>query len=461
MGQCYMTDATIKDCCAISCLGLNSQTHTKSLSAALTLGDALTSTNNTAQQSRTWSICASLCLSAKAARMMLMCCLRELKKVYLLWSLLSILILLEASSTDPKNATETPTTTITTKTSTNTKTTETLNVVTPTMPKYTTTTTLPQIPSTISNVITTAYTKSTEPAPVTQNSTAIPADIKTTTVSENLTSSVPNTTTSTSPFNQNISADSYEAFTTAASSFPPLATTISNTTYSSPPDSTNSDLENEIQQNSTGQVKVNCDSLKNYVSNEKVVCFEYREKVKCEDFLKPDKGNLLKSVLCNVTNSDTSQCNLTLYTSETNQQCILWVLKGLASKDENNAIESHRSKLQKEDIELKWQQISDHQTKTKKTMIALVTLGVLLAFFILTGYYMSNRESWTPGRQRLGEDPYYTETDSQGNTLVSVSSHTQEKANNETRENGTGQASTPTTTNGHSTKKQTMSDTKV
>ncbi|KAM4797143.1 hematopoietic progenitor cell antigen CD34 [Rhinophrynus dorsalis] len=222
---------------------------------------------------------------------------------------------------------------------------------------------------------------------------------------------------------------------------------------------TSNSPEESITKRGIVSLRVVCQNLRNRTSNSEVACFEYKEKVNCEQLTEKEESRL-KSILCNMTGTHESPCHLTLHSSEVNPKCILWI-PTIVSKDAKQQLESHHSALRESGIEVKWGQISDHQTRTQKTMIALVTCGVLMAFLIITGYVMSNRESWSPGRQRLGEDPFYTETDTQGNTLVSVSANVQEKGNSETRENGTGQAVTPTATNGHSNKKQAVSDTKV
>ncbi|XP_063811394.1 hematopoietic progenitor cell antigen CD34 isoform X2 [Pseudophryne corroboree] len=195
---------------------------------------------------------------------------------------------------------------------------------------------------------------------------------------------------------------------------------------------------------------IECGSLEKLESNLEVVCFQYPEYISC-DTLEKEK---LKSLLCDKINI--TQCNITFYFSKVNAKCILWVPTSAGKiLKENGKI------FDQETILLKWGYVSEYVTPWRKVTIALVTCGVLLAAFILAGYFLSNRESWSPGRQRLGEDPYYTETDSQGNTLVSVSAYGQDKPNTGTRENGTGQVVTPASTNGHSTKKQTVSDTEL
>ncbi|KAM8977200.1 hematopoietic progenitor cell antigen CD34 [Pelodytes ibericus] len=200
-----------------------------------------------------------------------------------------------------------------------------------------------------------------------------------------------------------------------------------------------------------------CVNLKNQASTSNVVCIEYHEKINCEN-LNTEQENKLKNILCQ--DSTSVHCNITVFSSEVNPQCILWmpsVSQGKALQDIKNKFENNNQN----GIQLKWGHVSDHQTRSQKTMIALITCGILFAILIVAGYYLSNTTRWSPGRQRLGEDPYYTETDSQGNTLVSVTTHGQDKSNSGTRENGKGQAITPNSTNGHSTKKPTVSDTEL
>ncbi|KAM3935411.1 hematopoietic progenitor cell antigen CD34 [Leptodactylus fuscus] len=199
---------------------------------------------------------------------------------------------------------------------------------------------------------------------------------------------------------------------------------------------------------------ITCLGLGSFTSTSQVACFQNEEDTTCET-LDKEKREELRTFLCGIMN--TSDCNVTIHSSEVQPKCILWVP---TSADAETKLRNIAAK-NPFPTEIKWEQISDHQTKSQKTMIALVTCGILLAAFILAGYFLNNRESWSPGRQRLGEDPYCTETDSQGNTLVSVSAHAQDKPNNGTRENGTGQTVSPTAKNGHSSKKQTVSDTEL
>lgn len=47
------------------------------------------------------------------------------------------------------------------------------------------------------------------------------------------------------------------------------------------------------------------------------------------------------------------------------------------------------------------QDIGSHQSYSRKTLIALVTSGVLLAILGTTGYFLMNRRSWSPTGERL------------------------------------------------------------
>ncbi|KAM4047754.1 hematopoietic progenitor cell antigen CD34 [Anomaloglossus baeobatrachus] len=211
-----------------------------------------------------------------------------------------------------------------------------------------------------------------------------------------------------------------------------------------------------VSQATAAPSSITCLGLGNLSSTSQVACFQYEEETTCEKLDKKRKEDL-RSFLCDIMS--TTVCNVTVHASEVQPKCILWVPTSKEAKDKlQNETYTAINQLP---TQMKWGQISEHQTRSQKTMIALVTCGVLLAAFILAGYFLSNRESWSPGRQRLGEDPYCTETDSQGNTLVSVSSHPQDKPNSGTQENGTGQTVSPTATNGHSTKKQNVSDTEL
>uniref|UniRef100_A0A8V5H487 Uncharacterized protein n=1 Tax=Melopsittacus undulatus TaxID=13146 RepID=A0A8V5H487_MELUD len=113
---------------------------------------------------------------------------------------------------------------------------------------------------------------------------------------------------------------------------------------------------------------------------------------------------------------------------------------------------------------LKRGSVRNHQDFSQKTLIALVTSGLMLAFLGLAGYFLMKRRSWSPAGERLAEDPYYTENGSQGNTMLMIPAQEQPELqekpnlNGGTQENGTGQASSK---NGHSGRQQSPADTEM
>lgn len=51
--------------------------------------------------------------------------------------------------------------------------------------------------------------------------------------------------------------------------------------------------------------------------------------------------------------------------------------------------------------DFKDQNVESHQSYPPKTLIALVTSGILLAVLGITGYFLMNRRSWSPTGERL------------------------------------------------------------
>uniref|UniRef100_A0A8D0FWH5 CD34 n=1 Tax=Strix occidentalis caurina TaxID=311401 RepID=A0A8D0FWH5_STROC len=108
--------------------------------------------------------------------------------------------------------------------------------------------------------------------------------------------------------------------------------------------------------------------------------------------------------------------------------------------------------------------VRSHQDFSQKTLIALVTSGLMLAFLGLAGYFLMKRRSWSPAGERLAEDPYYTENGSQRNTMLMMSPQEQPELqekpnlNGGTQENGTGQASSK---NSHSARQHSPADTEM
>ncbi|KAH0618913.1 hypothetical protein JD844_018448 [Phrynosoma platyrhinos] len=207
-------------------------------------------------------------------------------------------------------------------------------------------------------------------------------------------------------------------------------------------------------------VMFTCMNIKE-VTNTEVICLELNGTITCEQFIK-QKREPLEKVLC--ATNDT--CHIQLTKSDVNKKCILLVRvsdKGTDTLDK--VLEEKSHDLQKVGIKAhKQENIESHKDYSRKTLIALVTSGLLLAFLGLAGYHLMKRRSWSPMGERLGEDPYYTESGSQGNPAISVASHEQSdlqdkpNLNGGARENGTGQ---PASKNGHSTRPHVVADTEL
>ncbi|KAH0510500.1 Hematopoietic progenitor cell antigen CD34 [Microtus ochrogaster] len=198
------------------------------------------------------------------------------------------------------------------------------------------------------------------------------------------------------------------------------------------------------------------------------ICLELSEASSCDEF-KKEKGEGLAQILCEKEEAEAaaaaaSVCSLLLAQSEVRPECLLMVLANsteLSSKLQ--LMEKHQSDLRKLGIQgFNKQDIGSHQSYSRKTLIALVTSGVLLAILGTTGYFLMNRRSWSPTGERLGEDPYYTENGGgQGySSGPGASPETQGKASvtRGAQENGTGQA---TSRNGHSARQHVVADTEL
>ncbi|XP_008066500.1 hematopoietic progenitor cell antigen CD34 [Carlito syrichta] len=197
------------------------------------------------------------------------------------------------------------------------------------------------------------------------------------------------------------------------------------------------------------------------------ICLELNETSSCEDFNK-DQGEGLIRVLCGEEQADAKaaapMCSLLLAQSGARPQCLLLVLANeteISSKCQ--ILEKHQSDLRKLGIQsFTKQDVVSHQSYSRKTLIALVTSGVLLAILGITGYFLMNRRSWSPTGERLGEDPYYTENGGgQGySSGPGASPEAQGKAsvNRGAQENGTGQS---TSRNGHSARQHVVADTEL
>ncbi|XP_015421650.1 PREDICTED: hematopoietic progenitor cell antigen CD34 isoform X1 [Myotis davidii] len=231
----------------------------------------------------------------------------------------------------------------------------------------------------------------------------------------------------------------------------PVAFTIEpNTSFSSTP----STIKGDIRCSGVKEVKLTL-----------AICLQLNKTSTCENF-KKDKGEELTQVLCKKDPAEAaaSVCSLLLAQSEVNPHCLLLVLPTQTERTSKlQLLKDHQSDLRKLGIQdFTEQNVESHQRYTPKTLIALVTSGILLAVLGITGYFLMNRRSWSPTGERLGEDPYYTENGGgQGySSGPGASPEAQGKAsvNRGAQENGTGQA---TSRNGHSSRQHTVADTEL
>ncbi|XP_074971947.1 hematopoietic progenitor cell antigen CD34 isoform X1 [Phalacrocorax aristotelis] len=206
---------------------------------------------------------------------------------------------------------------------------------------------------------------------------------------------------------------------------------------------------------------ITCHNVKE-VSDTGAICLQLKEFNTCKHFLE-GKGSDLWSAICeDSAHRVPSPCQIKLAKSEVDRDCMLLVLVGERDPATDILQESHWEKLGIKS--LKRGNVRNHQDFSQKTLIALVTSGLLLAFLGLAGYYLMKRRSWSPAGERLAEDPYYTENGSQGNTMLMMppqeQPELQEKPNlnGGTQENGTGQVSSK---NGHSARQHSPADTEM
>ncbi|XP_068015703.1 hematopoietic progenitor cell antigen CD34 isoform X2 [Melanerpes formicivorus] len=196
------------------------------------------------------------------------------------------------------------------------------------------------------------------------------------------------------------------------------------------------------------------------VSDTGAICLQLNESSTCKDFLE-EKGSALWSAICEGSSHPVpSPCQIKLAKSEVDQDCLLLILVGERDPATDVLQESHWEKFGIKS--LKRGSVRNHQDFSQKTLIALVTSGLLLAFLGLAGYLLMKRRSWSPAGERLAEDPY--ENGSQGNTMLMMppqeQAELQEKPNlnGGTQENGTGQASSK---NGHSGRQHSPADSQM
>ncbi|XP_069401079.1 hematopoietic progenitor cell antigen CD34 isoform X1 [Ovis canadensis] len=191
------------------------------------------------------------------------------------------------------------------------------------------------------------------------------------------------------------------------------------------------------------------------------ICLKLNETSSCEEFKKNNEEKLTQ-VLCQEEQAEV--CSLLLAQSDVKPQCLLLVLANRTeSSSKIRLLKRYQSDLREMGIQdISEEDVSSHQSYSRKTLIALVTSGILLAILITTCYFLMNRRSWSPAGERLGEDPYYVENGGgQGYSSGSEASpEAQGKAivNRGAQENGTGQA---TSRNGHSARQRVVADTEL
>ncbi|XP_067166784.1 hematopoietic progenitor cell antigen CD34 isoform X1 [Apteryx mantelli] len=212
---------------------------------------------------------------------------------------------------------------------------------------------------------------------------------------------------------------------------------------------------------SDGAKSITCHQVKE-VRDTEAICLHLKESDTCKHFLEM-KGSELWSAICEEgAHRVPSPCQIKLAKSEVDRDCMLLILVGERDPATDMLQESHWEKFGIKS--LKRGSVRSHQDFSRKTLIALVTSGLLLAFLGLAGYFLMKRRSWSPMGERLGEDPYYMENGSQGNATVTTAPHEppepQEKPNlnGGAQENGTGQASSQ---NGRSAKQHSVADTQM
>ncbi|KAG8504388.1 Hematopoietic progenitor cell antigen CD34, partial [Galemys pyrenaicus] len=262
------------------------------------------------------------------------------------------------------------------------------------------------------------------------------------------------------------------------------------------------------------QGKIVCSQVKE-VRLASGICLELNETSSCEDFRKRS-GEELAQVLCQAEPAGAGPCSWLLAQSEVRPHCLLLVVaNGTELSSKLQFLREHQSDLTKVGAlsaglepwlgaprpfsshtptgrrlsqrpgggprslggagsdrgmaslqlgihNLSEEAVSQHQSYSRKTLIALVTSGVLLAILGVTGYFLMNRRSWSPSGERLDEDPYYTE---HGAGLgrgtgpeTSPGAQGKARAPRGAQENGTGQA---TSRNGHSPRQHVVADTEL
>ncbi|XP_064029728.1 hematopoietic progenitor cell antigen CD34 isoform X3 [Pogoniulus pusillus] len=135
------------------------------------------------------------------------------------------------------------------------------------------------------------------------------------------------------------------------------------------------------------------------VSDTGAICLQLNESSTCKHFLE-EKGSALWSAICEGSSHPVpSPCQIKLAKSEVDHDCLLLILVGERDPATDVLQESHWEKFGIKS--LKRGSVRNHQDFSQKTLIALVTSGLLLAFLGLAGYLLMKRRSWSPAGERL------------------------------------------------------------
>ncbi|KAM6998409.1 hematopoietic progenitor cell antigen CD34 [Passerculus sandwichensis] len=218
---------------------------------------------------------------------------------------------------------------------------------------------------------------------------------------------------------------------------------------------------------SSPQPAISCHSARDAGDAAGAICLQLNESSTCEHFVERKGSDLWQAVCENRTHSAESPCEIKLTPSSLDRDCLLLILKGEKDPDKllNTLQKSHREKLGIASLQKEGPR--GRRDASRRTLIALVTSGLLLALLGLAGCLLMRRRSWSPAGQRLAEDPYDTENGSQGNTLLMSPSQEpaepQEKpsppnANGGSPEKGAGPAASQ---NGHSGRQHRPADTEM
>ncbi|XP_074911119.1 hematopoietic progenitor cell antigen CD34 isoform X3 [Buteo buteo] len=143
---------------------------------------------------------------------------------------------------------------------------------------------------------------------------------------------------------------------------------------------------------------ITCHNVKE-VSDTGAICLQLNESSTCKHFLEM-KGSDLWSAICEEkTHPISSPCQIKLAKSEVDHDCMLLILVGETDPATDILQESHWEKFGIKS--LKRGRVRNHQDFSQKTLIALVTSGLMLAFLGLAGYFLMKRRSWSPAGERL------------------------------------------------------------